>query len=130
MHALPVSWVHTCAMVTAWAADWGRVLGTHPCASPASTGSARHTVARAEAPAPSTGFALPSSSVASSLHLTINVPKNTEWRRNCSNSSTEIIGVDTCQQWKQFLSKLRYLEIFLEFQIMQILFPALRQLRL
>lgn len=45
-----------------------------------------------------------------------------KWRRNYSNLSTEIIGVDTCQQWKQFLSKLKYLEIFLKFQIMQIPF--------
>lgn len=56
------------------------------------------------------------------LQLTINVRKNMKWRRNYSNLSTEIIGVDTCQQWKQFLSKLKYLEIFLKFQIMQIPF--------
>lgn len=32
------------------------------------------------------------------LQLTINVRKNMKWRRNYSNLSTEIIGVDTCQQ--------------------------------
>lgn len=50
-----------------------------------------------------------------------------KWRRNYSNLSTEIIGVDTCQQWKQFLSKLKYLEIFLKFQIMQIPFSGMLQ---
>lgn len=51
-----------------------------------------------------------------------------KWRRNYSNLSTEIIGVDTCQRCKQFLSKLKYLEIFLKFQIMQIPFSGMLQL--
>lgn len=51
------------------------------------------------------------------LQLTITVQKNTKWRRNYSNLSTEIIGVDTCHPWKQFLSKLKCLEIFLNFKL-------------
>ena len=70
-------------------------------------------------------YSLSPFSIASSLQLTINVRKNMKWRRNYSNLSAEIIGVDTCQQWKQFLSKLKYLEIFLKFQIMQIPFSRM-----
>ena len=90
----------------------------HLCGSPARTQppSRRACASRA--------LSRPLSSGVSPLQPTINVPKNTKWRRNYSNSSAEIIGVDTCQQWKPFLSKLKYLEIFLKFQIMQIPFPA------
>lgn len=51
------------------------------------------------------------------LQLTINVRENMKWRRNYSNLSTEIIGVGTCQPWKQFLSKFKYVEIFLNFKL-------------
>ena len=92
---------------------------THLCGSPARTQppSRRACASRA--------LFRPLSSGVSPLQPTINVPKNTKWRRNYSNSSAKIIGVDTCQQWKPFLSKLKYLEIFLKFQIMQISFPVL-----
>lgn len=74
------------------------------------------------------GFSLPSFSIVRlTLQVTINVRKNIKWRRNYSNLSAEIIGVDTCQPWKWFLSKLKYLEIFLKFQIMQIPFSEMPQ---
>ena len=73
-------------------------------------------------------FSLPFFSIARlTLQVTINARKNIKWRRNYSNLSAEIIGVDTCQPWKWFLSKLKYLEIFLKFQIMQIPFSEMPQ---
>ena len=69
----------------------------HLCGSPACTQppSRRACASRA--------LSRPLSSGVSPLQPTINVPKNTKWRKNYSNSSAEIIGVDTCQQWKPFL---------------------------
>lgn len=90
---------------------------------PSFHGICEHIIASTDAQAPSPGFIPPSLLQCLPLQLTINVAKNTKRRGNYSNSSTEIIGVDTCQQWEHFLSKLKYLEIFLKFQIMQIPFP-------
>lgn len=57
------------------------------------------------------------------LQLTFNVRKNMKWRRNYSNLSTEITGVDTCRLWKRSPSKLKYLEISLNITLCKPPFP-------